>query len=164
MKNKRTIILDKPNPHAPTPAPMPNLAWFDSEWACAFMCMTEAHLARSSSLLSRRKVTLNRILYLIISIFILYIKKDSWAACVWQNDILRVKMAKVEVSFQVCLLCTDRFTLLFLKTFNLKSEKAWVVLSLGFIFLILSLCLMCLIAKYSTDRHKPRTQHGKGEK
>ena len=46
----------------------------------------------------------------------------------------------------------------------MKSEKAWVVLSLGFIFLILSLYLMCLIAKYSTDRHKPRTQHGKGEK
>ena len=37
-------------------------------------------------------------------------------------------------------------------------------MSLGFIFLILSFCLMCLTAKYSADRHKPKTQHGNGEK
>ena len=38
-----------------------------------------------------------------------------------------------------------------------------VVSSFGF---ILSLCFMCLIAKYSIDRHKLRTNpgHGKGEK
>ena len=43
-------------------------------------------------------------------------------------------------------------------------KKRGIVSSFGSIFLILSLCLMCLTVMYSIDRHKPRTQHGKGEK